>query len=343
MDEGQRDIIALGAPRHGKFGGSSFFGANPIGLTAEAPLSLPTTFPNGAQAAVLMTFDVEGTYGNGQGDMAVEVENYFRICERLADLGLKATFHVVGRMAEEQGPEFVRAMDECGSEVASHGQWHDIAIDAGYPFHGQYGIEVNRESIHRSCGVLSDIIGSPVNGIRLPYGHLNEHSYEAIEEEGLAWASNVAIEDYQNSELGYGCAPFRPVINGRPYGFVEIPLDSQTYDWSIWIADENNAAFIERVKLFADREGIALERTPSGAVTIWQAQIAKAIRNRSCFTLLCHPINLAVMSEHWGDPVEEFLFPIFDILAARQRAGEISVPTCGEMADITVASWEDKS
>lgn len=343
MDEGQRDLIAIGALRHGEFGGSSFFGANPHGLTAESALSLPRTFPNGAQAAVLMTFDVEGGYGNGESDTAVEVENYSRICERLNKLGLKATFHVVGKMAEEHGPGFVRTMHECGSEVASHGYVHDLTIDAGYPFHGQYGIEINRDSIHRSCAILTDIIGEPVSGIRLPYGHLNEHSYEAIEEEGLVWVSNVSIEDYQNPELGYGCAPFRPVIDGRPYNFVEVPLDSQTYDWSVWIADESNAAFIERVRAFTEREGIPFERTPSGAVVIWRAQIERAIRNSACFTLLCHPINLAVESERWGDPVEEFLFPVFDILATRQDAGDIWVPTCSEIADLTVASWAEES
>ena len=333
MTNPQKDIAADALPRNGQFGGSSFFGRNPVGVRAVAPLRLPTRFPNGARAAVLMTFDCEGTYGNGTGNMALEVENYSRICDRLEALGLKATFNVVGLMAEEQGPDFVLRMHEAGSEVATHCYWHEMGRFGEYPYHGHYGLAENLESIKRGCEALQEITGARVRGVRLPYGHFNEHTYDAIESLGLAWSSNMNIENLLDPSQGFGPAPFIPELGGKRYNFVEIPLDSQTYDWSIWIADGNNASFIERVMRYAEQQAIELDRTPAGAVAIWRERIRQTIEGESIFTLLCHPTNLAVLCDLWSDPVEEFLFPVFDELARQQDAGMLWVPTCAEMAD----------
>jgi len=333
MADSERDIAQDAQPRNGRFGGSSFFGTRPIGLDVADALALPATFPGGARAAALMTFDCEGNYGNGIGDMAVEVKNYFRICDKLESLGLKATFNVVGLMAAEQGPDFVKRMQASGSEVAPHGYWHDMFHFGEYPYHGHYGLDENMESLKRSRAVLEDIIGAPVRGVRIPYGHFNEHTYAAIEALGFAWTSNVEIDNMLSPSEACGCAPFAPVLGGKRYSFIEIPVDSQTYDWSIWVADESNAAFIERVRRYAERRGIELERTPSGAVTIWKERIRETIDNESVFTFLCHPTNLAIASDRWGDPVEEFLFPVFEELARRRDEGSLWVPTCGEMED----------
>ena len=333
MSKTERDITADALPRNGQWGGSSFFGKNPLGLEAAERMALPATFPNGARAAALMTFDCEGTYGNGAGDMAVEVKNYFRMCERLEKLGLKATFNVVGLMAEEQGPDFVRRMYASGSEVASHCYWHDMFSFGEYPYHGHYGFAENLESLKRSKETLEKIIGAEVRGARIPYGHFNEHTYDAIEAAGYVWASNVARECILAPSQGYGPVPFMPTLGGKKYDFVEIPIDADTYDWAIWMADENNEAFVERVRMYTKQRGIALERTPSGAARVWAERIRETVEKQSVFTLLCHPTNLAVASDRWDDPVEEFLFPVFDELARRQDAGELWVATCGEMAE----------
>ena len=328
------DITADALPKNGKYGGSGFFGMNPIGMSATKTLPLPATFPNGARAAVLMTFDCEGTYGNGTGDMALEVENYFRMGDRLASLGLKATFNIVGKMAENQGPDFVKHLHACGSEVASHGYWHEMTHFGEHAYHGHYGFEENFESLKRGAEALAAIIGEPIRGARIPYGHFNEHTYDAVESLNLDWTSNVAIEALKDSALGFGPAPFIPVIGGKTHSFVEIPLDSETYDWSIWVADENNASFVERVRTYAAQRGIEFDRTPSGGAAIWRDRIAQTIENESMFTLLCHPTNLAIKSDQWGDPVDEFMFPVFDELACNQDAGRIWAPTCAELTDL---------
>ena len=331
MSASQKDIAADLLPRNGQYGGSSFFGKNPIGLKALDPMPLPATFPNGAKAAVLMTYDVEGTYGNGQGDMAAEIANYFRMADKLESLGVKCTFNIVGSMAVEQGPDFVKRLHDAGSEVASHGHWHEMPGDTAHTYHGQRGYEENLESVRRSLDALERIIGQRPTGMRIPYGHFNEHTYDAMAAEGVQWTSNVNMENLSDPTQAYGPVPFRPELGGKRYDFIEIPVDSQTYDWSIWVADDNNAAFIERVNAFCTSSGIPFERTPKGALAIWRERIRQTVESGTVFTLLCHPINLVVKSDRWGDALEEFMFPVYEELAARQDAGDLWVPTSAEM------------
>jgi hypothetical protein len=123
-------------------------------------------------------------------------------------------------------------------------------------------------------------------------------------------------------------------LGGRTFDVVEIPLDSQTYDWSIWVADEKeNTSFVQAVRTYCNESGISFDRSPSGAVQVWRQRVLDAIRNEGIFTLLCHPINLTIQSEKWQDPVEEFLFPVIDMLAGFQDEKKIWVCTCAQMAD----------
>lgn len=338
----ERSLVEQARCRKGRFGGFCFGGCKPEGAAPAAPLPPGFAWPNGARAALLLTFDVEGSYGNGTGDMALEIANYRRICKRLAQAGIPATFNIVGRMAEEQGPEFVRWMVESGSEIATHGYVHDLnklhGGDAVYA--GHYGPGENRRQIRDGIAALERHFPGAVRGVRMPYGHFNEFTYDAIEELGLAWASNVAIDDFTGTGGAFGAAPFRMRLGGKTYPMVEIPLDSQTYDWCIWAADETaNRAFVDPVRRYCERKGIPFERTPAGGVPIWLARCRDAIAAQGLFTLLCHPVNLAVASDRWRDPVEEFLFPVIDELGRLHRAGEAFAGTCGQVAEVYRA-WE---
>ena len=68
---GERSLVEREKHSGGRFGGFCFGGQSPDGVKVVAPLPAGTVFPNGARAALLLTFDVEGTYGNGTGDMAL--------------------------------------------------------------------------------------------------------------------------------------------------------------------------------------------------------------------------------------------------------------------------------
>lgn len=331
----ERSLIENVKHAQGRYGGFCFGGAMPDGATAADPLQPGTVFPNGARAALLLTFDVEGTYGNGAGDMEREIANYYRICERLVRHGIPATFNVVGQMAEEQGPEFIEAMWDAGCEVAPHGYVHDMdkryGGDAVYA--GHYGPEENRAQVRDGITAIEAIRPGSVKGFRLPYGHFNEYSYDAFEDAGLLWTSNVGIDDFTVPGQGFGAAPFRMKLGDKVYPMVEIPLDSQTYDWCIWIADEYaNAPFVNSVRAYCDSRRIPFERTPHGGVAVWDRRMRDAIESQRMFTLLCHPINLAVLRDGWGDPLDEFLLPVIDRLAHYHHNGDAWVCTCAQLA-----------
>jgi len=337
MDTTQRSLVENVKHKQGRYGGFSFGAQKPDGVTVRNPLPAGTVYPNGAKAALLLTFDVEGTYGNGVGDMQREIDNYARICERLVHHGIPATFNVLGKMAEEQGPAFVEWMWDAGCEVASHGYIHELHERYGGSdvYAGHYGPEQNERQVREGIAALDAIRPGMVRGFRLPYGHFNEFSYDAFEAAGLSWISNVGADDFLAPGSGFGPMPFQMQLGEKAYPLVEIPFDSQTYDWSIWMADPvSNAPFVESVQRYCSLHNIPHERTPTGGVAIWRQRMLDAIASETAFTLLCHPINLAVLHPEWQDPISEFLLPVIDLLGELHREGRAWVCSCGQLADV---------
>jgi peptidoglycan/xylan/chitin deacetylase (PgdA/CDA1 family) len=330
----------------GLYGGFSFGGQAPDGVVVHDQLPAHTEFPNRARSALLLTFDVEGNCGNGNGDVAAEMENYARICKHLKEAGIAATFNVVGQMVEENGPGFIRWMRDARCEIASHGYNHDLNKRYGgnRVYMGHYGKKENEEQILESVRVLRDRCGLSVRGVRVPYGHFNEHTYTAIETAGLSWASNVGIDDFIVPGQGFGGGPFRFGLGGTRYPVVEIPIDTQTYDWAVWIASEKtNAPFVAAVKGYCRAREIPFVRSPRGAAAIWRRRIMDAVEKEVVFTFICHPINLTIRSADWGDPVEEFLFPVIDTLADLHHSEKAWVCTCGQLARFYLHAREVKS
>ena len=335
MDK-ERSLVEDVKHAEGKYGGFAFGGSYPDGVTVVNPLKPGVVFPNGATAALLLTFDVEGNYGNGIGYFPTELANYQRITARLSQNNIPATFNVVGKMAEEHGPRFVQWMIDSDSEVAPHGYYHDLNKRYGGDkvYAGHYGPEENNAQVNDSIKALKASCGATAQGTRIPYGHFNEYTYDAIAAAGLKWTSHIGADDFIVPGQGAGFAPFRIKLGEKLYPIVEIPLDSQTYDWSIWIADEQaNGLFVDAVRSYCDSRGIPFIRTPEGGVRVWEQRMQDAIDNQSVFTFLCHPTNLAVKDDRWGDPVEEFLFPVIDKLGQLHRDKKAWVCTCNQMAD----------
>lgn len=342
----ERSLVEDVKHLEGRYGGFSFGGVEPEGIVVRDPLPSGTVFPNGATTALLMTFDVEGSYGNGGVDMEREIDNYARICERLRQRRVKATFNVVGKMAEEHGPAFVEWMWDAGCEVAPHGYVHDLNKRYGGDrvYAGHYGSEENLAQVREGIAAIDAIRPGQVKGFRLPYGHFNEYSYDAFDACGLTWSSNIGMDDFIVPGQGVGPSPFRMQLGEKRYKIVEIPLDSQTYDWSVWIADEQaNGLFVEAVRRYCALKDIKLERAPRGAVEVWRHRIQDAIDAQTCLTLLCHPINLTVLRPEWGDPVDEFMLPVIEHLATLQQRGKVWVCTCGELAEFYNTTMTDNT
>ena len=125
-----------------------------------------------AERALLnaLTIDVEDYYHvsgfEGRVDRARWDElparvgpNTRRLLDLLAAAGVRATFFVLGWVAERQ-PALVRAVRRAGHEVGCHGYWHRLVYDQTP--------EEFRADVCRARDVLQDILGEKVSAYRAP-------------------------------------------------------------------------------------------------------------------------------------------------------------------------------
>src|ERR1700674_271184 len=117
-----------------------------------------------------LTVDVEEWYHNClvpsyvqprlRPDLPVELDRLLpEMLELLAEAGCRATFFVLGEVAERL-PRRVRELAGAGHEVASHGFHHLRACE-------RPAAEFARD-IRRSKALLEDLLGEPVRGFRAP-------------------------------------------------------------------------------------------------------------------------------------------------------------------------------
>src|SRR5262249_16772278 len=127
------------------------------------------------------------------------VENTNRVLEVFDRSGVRATFFVLGCVAE-RFPSLVRQISDQGHEVASHGYHHQLVY--------MLTPRQFREDVRASKSVLEDAIGAPVFGFRAP-------SYSVIA--SSVWALDILIEE----GFAYDASIF-PIHHDR-YGIPDAP------------------------------------------------------------------------------------------------------------------------
>lgn len=159
----------------------------------------------------------DGLFQNSADVKSTVEENtevYLRILEQYH---ATATFFVLGFVAE-QHPQLVKRIADAGHEIASHGYGHQLVY--------KQTPEDFREDIHRSKGLLEDIIGQPVVGYRAPSWSITENSFWALDiltEMGFKYDSSIF--PFKNFLYGVKGAPRFPYETRKVYGggIVEIP------------------------------------------------------------------------------------------------------------------------
>lgn len=112
--------------------------------------------------------------------------NTFRILDLLASRGVRATFFVLGYVAERH-PALIRAIRDRGHEIAAHGLTHRRVYEMTP--------EAFREDLRRAAGVISGITGQRVQGFRAPEWSIRDDSLWALQilaEEGFSYDSSMA-------------------------------------------------------------------------------------------------------------------------------------------------------
>jgi polysaccharide deacetylase family protein (PEP-CTERM system associated) len=157
------------------------------------------TTPTGAPARRVvnaMTVDVEDYFHVSAFDgilprsrwpeLESRVErNTDRLLKIFADTQIKATFFVLGWVAE-QCPELARRIADQGHEVASHGYAHRLVYDLTPAKF--------RDDVRRSKDLLESAIAAPVHGYRAPSYSITPRSLWAIDiliEEGFRYDASI--------------------------------------------------------------------------------------------------------------------------------------------------------
>jgi peptidoglycan/xylan/chitin deacetylase (PgdA/CDA1 family) len=153
-------------------------------------------WPNGAQTAVMLTFDNFGEsfdllrYGHAYGALADGVYSPRRGVERIMDSldsrGLQGSFFLEGWNVRKY-PDLAREIVARGHEVAAHGwmheQWNELTF------------EHERELIHRTTETIADVIGERPKGWRTPSGFLTARTLELVHDAGYLYDSSFIDED----------------------------------------------------------------------------------------------------------------------------------------------------
>ena len=137
--------------------------------------------------------------------------NTDRLLGIFAEAGVKATFFVLGWVADHDG-SIVRRIADAGHEVASHGYGHRLVYDLTP--------EAFREDVRRARRVLQDLSGQPVGGYRAPSFSITERSLWALDvlmEEGYQY--DASIFPIRHDRYGIPGAPRHPFRVGVGRGF----------------------------------------------------------------------------------------------------------------------------
>ena len=152
------------------------------------------------------------------------------ILERLESTGTRATFFVLGLVAERT-PSVVRAIVDAGHELASHGYGHELAADLGP--------QAFEEDTRRARGLLQDVSGLPIEGYRAStfgIGRRTRWALPLVAGCGHTWDSSVF--PVRHDRYGDPAFPTRPVhlaLDGeRPLR--EYPLLTRSFLGRTWPA-----------------------------------------------------------------------------------------------------------
>jgi polysaccharide deacetylase family protein (PEP-CTERM system associated) len=104
-------------------------------------------------------------------------ENTHKILDILDRFGIKATFFILGWVADRL-PDLVRQIHHRGHEIACHGYSHELVF--------KIGPDKFRTDIRRAKLLLEDQIGERVNGYRAPSYSITSQSL---------WALNILVEE----------------------------------------------------------------------------------------------------------------------------------------------------
>jgi len=143
--------------------------------------------PLATQTGTIVTifYDVEGNYAM-PGQSAACVGTAWKILEIEARLGIRSTYNMVARLAQE-APDLVAAIARAGSELASHSLDHQVLIRLPH--------DALADNIRRTRDAFAGL-GVRVIGHRSPQSAWNRRLMELLRAEGFRWSAEDGTEPH---------------------------------------------------------------------------------------------------------------------------------------------------
>ena len=151
------------------------------------------------------------------------VENVHAILELFAGHDVKATFFIVGWIAE-RFPDLVLEIDRHGHEIGCHSYWHRKIYDLTP--------EEFRKDTQQAKAVLEEILDKPVSGYRAPSYSITKRSLWALDiltELGFTYDSSIFPVYHDN--YGIPDAPRFPYLLEKQ-GIMEYPVSTLQFPWA---------------------------------------------------------------------------------------------------------------
>lgn len=224
-------------------------------------------WPNGAQVAVMLTFDFDaetlwtsrdpanakrpGILSQGRYGANVGVP---MILETLQDFGLRSTFFVPGWTVENH-PGRTEMILKAGHEIGHHSYSHRWVSDEP---------EMEIEEMQKGLDALKRVVGVTPRGYRSPAGEISEGLLTLLNKHGFLWDSSML--DTIN--------PYRHVMADGSKGPIELP-------WSWSLDDAPYALFsVKNPRPIMTNEHI---------LSVWKADFDEIYRWGGLFDVIMHP------------------------------------------------------
>ena len=234
-------------------------------VRAGRPLT-PATWPNGAQVAVALSFDVDQetvSLRDGKTSPALLAQGEYgsraalpRILKLLERYAIPASFYIPAVSALLH-PEDVRHIAKAGHEVGLHGWIHERNSNL---------VEADeRELTHRAAAVLEQLAGKPPVGLRTASWDFSDATLKIVREMHLLYDSSLMGDD----------EPYELLENGEPTGIVELPVE--------WIKDDYPYFGMDRLST------VRPYTAPSLVGEVWRREFDGAYIEGGLFLLTMHP------------------------------------------------------
>jgi len=184
--------------------------------------------PRTTMQTIVLSFDIEEHHrieaahaancsAELKADYAARMERVtYGLLDRLAAADAKATFYIVGRIAESH-PKLVRAIAAAGHEVGSHSHAHQ-RIHRLTP-------QSFRDDLIASKDALEQVIGEAIHGFRAPTFSVTRETAWAIDvlaEVGFRYDSSIF--PVRHDRYGVVDAPRSPfIVEGHERSMLELP------------------------------------------------------------------------------------------------------------------------